>query len=84
MEPVKPINHALVAASRGAARGPHIEASDRVSTFSDSNLQTTRPADPRLQMFEIDRTCSNNRHEKQPPETGGGNDVSVMTLSRRN
>lgn len=67
MEPVKPINHALVAASRGAARGPHIEASDRVSTFSDSNLQTTRPADPRLQMFEIDRTCSNNEARKTAP-----------------
>ena len=59
MEPVEPINRALVAVtSRGAARGPHIGASDRVSTFSDRNLQTTRPADPRPQMFEIDRTCS--------------------------
>jgi hypothetical protein len=59
MEPVEPINRALVAVtSRGAARGPHIGASDRVSTFSDRNLQTTRPADPRPQMFEIDRTYS--------------------------
>ena len=71
MEPVEPINRALVAVtSRGAARGPHIGASDRVSTFSDRNLQTTRPADPRPQMFEIDRTYSSPKNEARKTAPG--------------
>ena len=47
---------------RGGAWPTH-GASDRVSTFSDSNPQTTRPANPRLQMFEIDHTCSIRKNE---------------------
>jgi|SRR6516165_1091951 len=45
-------------------------ASDRVSTLSDSNLQTTRPADPRPQMFEIDRTCSIRKNEARKTAPG--------------
>jgi hypothetical protein len=44
--------------------------SDRVSTLSDSNLQTTRPADPRPQMFEIDPTCSIRKNEARKTAPG--------------
>jgi hypothetical protein len=44
--------------------------SDRVSTLSDSNLQTTRSADPRPQMFEIDPTCSIRKNEARKTAPG--------------
>jgi len=68
MEPVKPINHAPVAASRGAARGPHTQRPRVVSRPSPTAI-CKLPGQPTrvCRCLKLIVPAAITRHEKQPP-----------------